>query len=125
MNFEQWLEKYKPVPNHLDDNASFQDENGQGIMFETYGVELGYVLGVESRIPNCVWTYIDGDDGTYVTNGYHLVNRIGYFITSVPYDDKNGTEPFLDVLVDEYGDDEYDPDEDLHPSFDPVLRNEV
>jgi hypothetical protein len=56
-----------------------------------------------------VWTYVDGDDGTYVTNGYHLVNRIGYFITEVPYDDKGGTEPFLDVLVDLY--DEFDEEE--------------
>jgi hypothetical protein len=29
----------------------------------------------------------------------------------------------MDVQVDSY--DEYDPDEDLHPSFDPVLKNEV
>jgi hypothetical protein len=121
--FEEWLEKYQPVDNHLDNNASFQDENGNGIMFETFGDELQYVLSIANNEPNQVWTYVDGDDGTYVTNGYHLVNRIGYFITAVPYDDKGGNEPFLDVRVDEY--DEYDPDEDLHPSFDPVLKNEV
>jgi phosphate-selective porin len=108
MNFEEWLDKYKPVNNHLVNNASFQDENGNGIMFETYGIELGYVLGVASHRPNTVWTYVDGDEGTYVTNGYHLVNRIGYFITSVPYDDEGGTKPFLDVLVDEYEPDEAD-----------------
>jgi hypothetical protein len=120
MNFEEWLEKYQPVDNHLDNNASFQDENGNGIMFETFGEELQYVLSIANNEPNQVWTYVDGDDGTYVTNGYHLVNRIGYFITAVPYDDEGGTKPFLDVLVDEY-----DPDEELHPSFDPVLKNEV
>ena len=108
MAFDEWLDKYKPIENHLVDNPSFQDENGNGLMFETYGIELGYVLGVASRAPNTVWTYVDGDDGTYVTNGYHLVNRIGYFITSVPYDDSK--EPFLDVLVDLY-DNEEDEDE--------------
>jgi hypothetical protein len=109
LNFEDWEYRYKPVKNHLDDNASFQDEHGNGIMFETFGDELQYVLGVASKEPDRVWTYVDGDDGTYVTNGYHLVNRIGYFITDVPYDDKGGTEPFLDVLVDLY--DEYDEEE--------------
>jgi hypothetical protein len=101
MNFEEWLYKYKPIENNLVDDASFQDENGKGIMFETYGIELEYVLKIaNSDKHNQVWTYVDGDDGTYVTNGYHLVNRIGYFISSVPYDDSK--EPFLDVLVDEY-----------------------
>lgn len=123
MNFEDWEYKYKPVLNHLDGNASFQDEQGNGIMFETFGDELQYVLKIANSEPNRVWTYVDGDEGTWVTNGYHLVNRIGYFITAVPYDDKGGTEPFMDVQVDSY--DEYDPDEDLHPAFDPVLKNEV
>ena len=104
ITFEEWLEKYQPVDNHLDNNASFQDENGNGIMFETFGEELQYVLSIANSEPNQVWTYVDGDDGTYVTNGYHLVNRIGYFITAVPYDDSK--EPFLDVLVDEYEPDE-------------------
>ena len=106
LSFEDWEYRYKPVINHIGDNPSFQNEKGEGIMFETYGDELDYVLELANQVPNHVWTYIDGDDGTYVTNGYHLVNRIGYFITQVPYDDKGGTEPFLDVLVDLYNDEE-------------------
>jgi hypothetical protein len=106
MTFEEWLDKYKPIPNHLDSNASFQDEDGEGIMFETYGDELEYVLSIANSEPNRVWTYVDGDEGTWVTNGYRLVNRIGYFITEIPYDDKGSTEPFLDVQVDQY--EEYD-----------------
>ena len=121
--FEDWEYKYKPLLNHLDDNASFQNEKGEGIMFETFGDELQYVLKIANSEPSRVWTYVDGDEGTWITNGYHLVNRIGYFITELPYDDKGGTEPFLDVQVDSY--DEYDPDEELHPAFDPVLKNEV
>jgi hypothetical protein len=101
MNFEEWQSRYCPIDNHLDDNASFQDENGNGIMFETFGDELQYVLDIANTEPNQVWTYIDGDQGTWITNGYHLVNRIGYFITAVPYDDKGGTEPFLDILISE------------------------
>jgi len=110
--FEEWLEKYKPINNHIDDNASFQDEQGNGIMFETYGEELQYVLSIANSEPDRVWTYVDGDECTVVTNGYHLVNRIGYFITEIPYDDKGGTEPFLDVIVDEYEPDEDEEDDD-------------
>lgn len=80
--FESWLEEFKPIPNHFDDNASFQDENGVGIMFETYGDEVEFV---KQQDPRCIWTYGDGDDGGgYIWNGWHFVNRIGYFITEVP-----------------------------------------
>jgi len=77
MDFEEWIETYKPISNHIDTNASFD-----GLMFETYGDEVEFV---KSANPDCIWTYGDGDDGgSYVWNGWHFVNRIGYFITEVP-----------------------------------------
>ena len=80
--FESWLEEFKPITNHLDPNASFQDESGKGIMFETYGDEVEFV---KKQDPRCIWTYGDGDDGGgYIWNGWHFVNRLGYFITEVP-----------------------------------------
>jgi hypothetical protein len=80
--FEFWLEEFKPITNHIDPHASFDDENGGGIMFETYGEELEFV---KKQDPRCVWTYGDGDDGGgYIWNGYHYINRLGYFITEVP-----------------------------------------
>lgn len=84
MEVNEWIEKYRPVNNHLDDNASWQGEDGAGIMFETFGEELDYVLSIAKSDPECVWTYVDGDeDETLIISGYHLVNRIGYFITAV------------------------------------------
>jgi hypothetical protein len=81
MTEEEWFATYKPIPNHIDKNASFNDGE-QGYMFETYGKELNFVMAADS---DYIWTYGDGDDsGTYVWNGYHIVNRIGYFITEVP-----------------------------------------
>jgi len=70
---EQWEREYRPLTNHISDNASFNDT-----MFETFGEELEFVL---SQSPNKVWTYISGDDGSYIVAGYHHVNRLGYFIT--------------------------------------------
>jgi hypothetical protein len=82
---DEWFEQFKPIPNHLDENASFNDGE-QGYMFETYGDEVEFVKSQDS---NRIWTYSDGDDGgTYISDGYHVVNRIGYFVTAVPYDDK-------------------------------------
>jgi hypothetical protein len=31
-----------------------------------------------------IWTYGDGDDGTYISSGYHIVNRIGYYVSEKP-----------------------------------------
>ena len=82
---DEWFEQFKPIPNHLDDKASFHDGE-HGYMFETYGDEVEFVKAQDS---NRIWTYSDGDNGgTYITDGYHVVNRIGYFVTAVPYDDK-------------------------------------
>lgn len=82
---EDWFEFYKPVVNHLDPNASWCDEYGSGVMFETFGVEVRYVLQAKD---NHVWTYMDADDGSLIVlAGYHWVNRIGYFITELPWSD--------------------------------------
>ena len=82
MSFEDWVKQYKPIYNHIDKNASFQDESDNGLMFETYGDEVEFV---KSQDPAKIWMYGDGDDGgSYIWNGWHIVNRIGYFVTEVP-----------------------------------------
>jgi len=79
---EEWFEQFKPIPNHIDENASFHDGE-QGYMFETYGTELDFV---KAQDPNRIWTYCDNDiSGTSIFQGMRIVNRIGYFITSVPF----------------------------------------
>lgn len=77
MDFDEWVDTYKPINNHIDTNASFD-----GAMFETYGDEVEFV---KAQDENRIWMYGDGDDGgSYIWNGWHFVNRIGYFITEVP-----------------------------------------
>ena len=77
-------EKFTPVENHLDDNASFS-----GCMFETYGEEVDYVFKL-SKTTKKVWTIIEGDDDTlfYVT-GFHLVNRLGFLVTEESYEEES------------------------------------
>lgn len=77
MDYDEWVATYKPRPNHIDKNASFD-----GLMFETYGEENDFV---KSSFPENIWTYGDGDDGgSYIWAGWSFVNRLGYFITEVP-----------------------------------------
>ena len=93
---EEWFDTFKPIPNHIDDNASFQTEDGVGYMFETYDNELRFV---QSQEPNRIWTYCDGDNGgTYIFQGMRIVNRIGYFVTAVPFD---GSKDYQIQIIDE------------------------
>lgn len=84
--FDAFLETYKPILNSIDANASFD-----GLAFETYGDELKFVI---DQPDDHVVTLVEGDDGgTYLTAGFHVVNRLNYMITTVP------VPRDLDVLV--------------------------
>lgn len=97
---EGWVEQYRPIQNHIVGNASFG-----GCMFETYGDEQVFV---KAQDPHHIWTYGDGDDGgTYVWNGYHIVNRIGYFITEVPWQEN---EEIQVCIIDPIEEEEYELD---------------
>jgi len=53
--------------------------------FETFGPDLDYVLSVaHGPTPRCVWTMVDSDDGDgmVLLNGYHVVNRVYYIVTT-------------------------------------------
>jgi hypothetical protein len=78
MDFDEWFDTYKPIPNHIDERGASFD----GYMFETYGAEVEFV---KKAHPDHVWMYGSGDDGgTFVWSGWGFVNRLGYFITEVP-----------------------------------------
>ena len=72
-------ERYTVIKNHIDPNSA-----SEGTMFETYGEEESYVKQVAQQKPNNVWTIVEGDDGMWIINGFHFVNRFGYYITEEP-----------------------------------------
>jgi hypothetical protein len=81
---DDWTNTYEPMPNLF---APMQAGVYVEDKFETYGEELDHVLKIANSEPNRVWTLVDGDDGNmYIINGYHLVNRINYFITAYPFE---------------------------------------
>jgi hypothetical protein len=89
MTEDEWYEKYKPIKNHLDPNASWNGE-----MFETYGEEIEFV---KSTPDNFVWTLLDVDGESIITNGQSWVNRMGYFVCEVPWND----DEFHEILIDD------------------------
>lgn len=96
MTYDEWVEIYRPIKNPFNDSRGFD-----GIMFETFGEELDMVRATPD--PRCIWTFICGEADT-ISSGWHLVNRMGYFITEVPFDGD-----FLEIDLDD--DDDLD-DED-------------
>jgi hypothetical protein len=78
LTWKEFEEQFKPIKNHL-----VPDPNQQ--MFETYGDEVEFVIS--QVVDRKVWTYSDGDMCSFVSNGYHYINRIGYYVCEVPYDE--------------------------------------
>jgi hypothetical protein len=68
---------YTLVANPITPDASFDE-----CLLETYGADHDHVLHVLNTHPDRVWTVVEGDRGEYVIAGYHVVNRIGYLITT-------------------------------------------
>lgn len=67
----EFAEQYPLRQNHYRD----------GFLFETFGEELAFVM---KQDPRTIWTLVDGDDGPCIISGIHYVNRIGYFVSSIP-----------------------------------------
>lgn len=77
LTWEQWFQQFHPVRNHLDMNANYK-----GYMFEIYGEELDYVVKVYRRGGEYrIWTLLEEDGTLWISEGFHIVNRLGYFIT--------------------------------------------
>ena len=79
MTFAEWEEKYKPVS--IVENELFSQDYAE--------------LKDPRCADNCsnLWTVIEADNGDWIiSNGFHLVNRVGYILTEVPWE-----EEFLEV----------------------------
>lgn len=78
MDYETWIATHDPIQNLLSVGASFD-----GRMFETYGPEFDLVFTANPT--QQVWTLRDENDTLFITPGLGWVNRLGYFITEVPW----------------------------------------
>jgi hypothetical protein len=82
MTEDEFDAAYTLRPNHLNPNASWAIGDGPGCLFE---ISLEEIKFVRRQNPRTIWTLLDGDDGNlHLVSGYHLVNRVGYLITTIP-----------------------------------------
>lgn len=77
--WQAWENKFKPIKNHFSKDP---DET----MFETYGEEVEYVQKADNKY---IWTNIQGDMSDLIVAGYHYVNRLGYYISSIPWENED------------------------------------
>ena len=71
LTWEEWVEEYKP----------YTDEEGNPRMFDLFGSDKD---SVDAHPDSLIWTYLEGDTGVLITEGYHYVNRLGYYLTEKP-----------------------------------------
>jgi hypothetical protein len=91
-DLELWETTFKPIQNPNGDMG------WNGTMFETYGEDLAFI----AKQPDAnIWTWVDGDEGTWIMSGFHYINRIGYFVTENPC-----TQEYMEIQVDIYEEEE-------------------
>jgi hypothetical protein len=77
--WKAWEDKFKPIKNHFRNDPDEQ-------MFETYGEEVEFVTKADNKY---IWTYLQGDMSDLLVAGYHYVNRLGYYISSIPWENED------------------------------------
>ena len=78
MTEDEWIEYYEPVMDAANDTDLWDIDD-----------PLINVIKCEH-----IWTLIDGDDNNgYIIPGFAFVNRVGYYITTKPYDKFNPPSP--------------------------------
>jgi hypothetical protein len=68
ISYDKWIDQYKPI--------------NDAYMYETYGEEVAIV---KAQNPLTVWTLGNAGEGDYIQSGMHFVNRIGYYISEIPF----------------------------------------
>ena len=79
MTYDEFFEQHKPIDNHI---VGVENAVYNGKMFETFGEEYREII----RTPKeKLWTIVETDTGMVLLPGYHYVNRMGYFITEIAW----------------------------------------
>ena len=82
ITWDEWQDTFKPIK-----NPNSRDPGFWGHMFETFGEDLDYIKS--ANLPSGhYWTMVDGE-GIHLdlVSGAQWVDRLGYFITEVPWDE--------------------------------------
>ena len=83
ISWREWEKTYQPIQ-----NPHSRDPGFWGKMFETFEPDIDEV---QKANPNRIWTMVDHNPNSVYLDlipGYHLFNRMGYFVTELPWEDK-------------------------------------
>lgn len=78
--FDKWVDEFKPIKNPFTPDAPYC-----GYVFDTHGPEGQFIWDSQRNDPHKVWTLLECDGNYEISEGWHLVNRQGHFITEVPW----------------------------------------
>jgi hypothetical protein len=90
LTFEEWVVKYKPEQSSL---------TGEPYMFETYGEDYQYVKAADRQK---IWTFCDWGESECILSGWHFVNRLGYYVTEIPFDKNEDVFVSIEVYEEEH-----------------------
>jgi hypothetical protein len=79
---DEFAEKYTLARNHIRPNEDFP----AGCMFETFGDEMEFVRRQQQKK---IWTLVEEDGLSWLSAGFHFVNRLGYFVTLQEWQSKD------------------------------------
>ena len=78
--WEEFQAKHHPLKNPRHETAL------EGCLFDLQADDLKFI---SQQSAATVWTLVEGDFGlSLIQPGFHFVNRLGYLVTQVPYDDQ-------------------------------------
>lgn len=92
---DEFVERFRPVPNHLDLHSGFDLGQG-GCLFAPTGQSMQFV---RAQNPRTVWTLVEEDGCLFIESGLHIVNRLGYLVTAQPIEDDIAYTVALDTDV--------------------------
>jgi hypothetical protein len=73
----EFIRKYQP--------ELFPDGELKGYFAPAMGEDKKYLDSIDFHH---IWTLVTADDdGDFILNGYHLFNRLSYFVTKIPWKD--------------------------------------
>lgn len=80
IDYDTFFQEYEPVFNN-------EFEAYDGFLFDPTDVDFRTALKTNIKK---IWTLIDGEDETqWIIPGYHVVNRVGYFITENAWENED------------------------------------
>ena len=92
---EEWKNHYKPIINTINEGSNYVDKDSDKVYgwFDVWDEkDAEYLRNLDK---NYVWTMVNEDNHDYLLSGVFTVNRMEYYVCSVPWTGEEG-----DIVID-------------------------